>query len=100
MGLYSSRVTDVGAGICCCHPPAPCVGSVGVLVTGAPSVVDDHFYSSRITDVIVHACGHVSVMVTGNPANVDACFYSSRVTDLYVGCVLGVILTGSPVVLK
>lgn len=98
MGLYSSRITDMGVGICCCH--SSCIVSVGVLVTGAPSVVDDNFYSSRITDIIVHFCGHISVMITGNPAVIDECFYSSRITDLYVGCVLGVIITGSPVVLK
>jgi formylmethanofuran dehydrogenase subunit D len=93
MGLSTSRVTDIGVGICCCHPG--CIGTVGALITGSTLVEKESMASSRITDIVLHACGHVGVMVTGSSLVEDENFSTSRITDAYVGCVCGVLVTGA-----
>ena len=95
MGTPTSRVTDIGVGICCCHPPVPCIPTVGVLVTGAMSVEDEGFATSRVTDIVLHACGHVGIMVTGASTVEDENFATSRIGDVYAACVIGVLVTGA-----
>lgn len=96
MGTPTSRVTDVGVGICLCHGvPVP---TIGMLITGAVSVEKEIFASSRVTDILIHVCGHPSIMVTGAWNVEDEAFASSRIGDVYVGCVIGVLITGAATV--
>lgn len=92
MGLSTSRVTDIGVGVCCCHP---CIGTIGTLVTGAATVEKEGMASSRITDIVLHSCGHVGLMITGASTVEDESLSTSRVTDAYVGCVCGTLVTGA-----
>jgi len=97
MGTATSRITDIGVGVCFCHPiPIP---TIGMLITGAATVTDDMFMSSRVTDILIHVCGHPSLMITGSSLVEKESFASSRIADLYVGCVIGLTITGSPLVL-
>lgn len=98
MGLSTSRVTDIGVGVCCCHPPAPCISTIGTLVTGAATVEKEGMASSRITDIVLHSCGHVGLMITGASTVEDESLSTSRVTDAYVGCVCGTLVTGAATV--
>jgi len=98
MGTSTCRITDIGVGVCACHPPAPPIPTIGMLITGAATVTDDMFMTSRVTDVIIHMCGHPSLMITGSMTVEKEAFASSRIADLYVGCVIGLTITGSPLV--
>ncbi len=61
MGAASSRIGDIVIGMCVCHsPPIP---MVGVIVTGAPTVIDEGAPSARIGDSVVGCL--VGTVVTG-----------------------------------
>ena len=100
MGLASSRLTDVGVGICCCHSQPPCQGTVGMLVTAAANINDENLPSARMTDIVLHGCGHVGIVVTGAANINDENQPSARLSDAYVGCVTGVLVTGAATVFK
>jgi len=89
----------MGVGICCCHPPAPCVGMAGSLVTGAGTVVAEGQPVSRIGDVMLGFCGHVGIMVTGSATVVAEGSNVCRIGDQFVGCFTGVVVTGAGTVI-
>jgi len=95
LGNPISRITDVGVGICCCHPPIPCIGMVGVLITGADKTNVENQPISRIGDIMIGSCGHIGIINTGSlTINVENS-PTARVGDSFVGCFSGVIITGS-----
>jgi uncharacterized Zn-binding protein involved in type VI secretion len=94
-GNAISRVTDLGVGICCCHPPIPCIGVTGVLITGAGTVSVEGQSDSRIGDLILGSCGHIGVMVTGSPTVTVENSPTARIGDIFSGCFSGVIITGA-----
>lgn len=95
MGLPHGRLTDVGVGICCCHPPIPCIGMTGILVTASPNVYCNTLGSARLTDIMLGACGHIGIMVTGSTTVYTNGLPEVRLTDFFTGCFTGIVVTGS-----
>lgn len=93
-----SRIGDLGVGICCCHPPIPCIGMSGMLVTGSGDVSAENSNVSRISDVMLGFCGHVGVMVAGSPTVQANNLPVVRVGDPFVGCFTGVVVSGAATV--
>jgi len=91
----TSRVADIGIGVCCCHPPIPCIGMSGVLITGAGRITVEGSKVSRITDIVLAGCGHTGVMVTGSGTEISEGLGTVRVTDQFVGCFTGSLVTGA-----
>jgi len=91
----TSRVADIGIGICCCHIKPPCIGVSGVLITGAGTITVEGSKVSRITDIVLAGCGHVGVMVTGSTTEFSELLGTARVTDQFVGCFTGCLVTGA-----
>jgi hypothetical protein len=92
-----SRVGDIFAGVCCCHPPIPCIGMAGIIVTGCGCNNTDDRVSAIVGSLGVGFCGHPTVIVAGS--GVTNCEGSSeaRVGDPVVGCIIGAMVTGSGV---
>ena len=89
------RVGDVFVGTCCCHPPIPCVGMSGVIVSGASNVTIENSSASRIGDVGVGYCGHATVLVSGSGVATTVNSANSRIGDAVAGCIVGAMATGA-----
>jgi uncharacterized Zn-binding protein involved in type VI secretion len=92
----NSRLTDIWCGICCCHPPAPCIPMWGPIVTSSPDRTVNNLGQARLTDVTIGWCGHPGVIVSGSPNAKTDNLPDARVGDAVVGCNIGAIVTGSP----
>ncbi len=88
-----ARIGDVAVGVCCCHPPIPCVGWVGVIVTGAGTRSTEGASTARIGDVVV-GC-HPQVIVSGSGLQSVEGPSTARIGDATAGCTSGVIVTGA-----
>jgi len=93
----TARISDLGVGVCCCHKS--CIGMVGVLVTGAGTVIAEGMPTSRIGDVMLGFCGHVGIMVTGSSTVIAEGSNVCRIGDLFVGCFIGNVVTGAGTVI-
>lgn len=91
----TSRITDIGVGSCCCHPPIPCISMSGTLVTGAGTHLVENQPVSRIGDVVLGFCGHVGVMISGSPTKFSEGSQTVRVGDQFSGCFTGTLVTGA-----
>jgi hypothetical protein len=81
--MYTSRMGDIGTGICVCHKtPKP---SVGILVTGANTKLANFPPESRTVDLVIGDCGHVAMMVTGSPTAFVEGQNAARVLDIFTG---------------
>jgi len=89
------RIGDMFAGICCCHPPAPCIGMAGVIVTGASNTSTENSPDSRIGDVGVGFCGHSTVIVSGSNTTTIESNSNARLGDAVAGCITGSLITGA-----
>jgi len=89
-----ARISDIWAGICCCH--SGCKGMAGVIVTGSGNVITNGSRTARTADVVIGFCGHPGVIVTGSPKSIVNGRKMARVGDVVAGCTIGVIVTGSP----
>jgi uncharacterized Zn-binding protein involved in type VI secretion len=92
----NARLTDIWAGICCCHPPIGCVGMTGPIVTASPNVIVNNLGQARLTDVVVGYCGHVGVIVTASSDVITNNLGTARLGDAVTGCTIGTIVTASP----
>jgi len=91
----TSRVADVGVGICCCHIDPPCIEMSGVIVTGAGTITVEGGKVSRITSIVLAGCGHTGIMVTGSATEISEGLGTARVADQFVGCFTGSLVTGA-----
>jgi len=89
------RVGDVFVGTCCCHPPIPCIGMAGVIVSGASNAKIENASAARVGDIGIGYCGHPTVLVTGSGAASSASSDNSRIGDAVAGCILGAMVTGA-----
>ena len=94
--MQSSRIGDVFVGTCFCHPVP--IGVSGVIIQGSDVAYDDDISSARLTDIGVGSCGHLTTIITGSTVHYDDDLASARVSDTVSGCIVGTIITGSPVV--
>ena len=96
MPAASRSFVDVWAGICCCHPPYPCIPMGGPIITGSWDHSVGNFGQARLVDMTIGACGHPGTIVTGAPYSLTNNLGKARVGELVVGCNMGVIVTGLP----
>ena len=92
----SARLTDIWSGICCCHPPIPCIGMSGPIITGSPNDNSGSLAQARLTDITMGWCGHTGVIVTASSNCKANGLGKARIGDQVTGCNIGVIITGSP----
>lgn len=93
-----SRIGDLGVGTCCCHPPIPCIGMSGIIITGASTVFAEDSNVSRITDIVLGFCGHTGILVSGSPNVFAEALNTVRIGSAFVGCFTGTIVTGATTV--
>lgn len=91
-----SRIGDIGIGICCCHPPIPCIFMIGYLVQGSYNHRTNTIPSSRLTDMVLGFCGHPGWMVTSSGTARINGLGAVRIGDTFAGCFNGRIVQGSP----
>ena len=91
----TARISDVGVGVCCCHPPIPCIPMVGVLVTAASTITVKGQRVSRLTDICLGGCGHPGFMVSSSGTEVSENLKTVRLGDSFSGCFSGSLVTGA-----
>ena len=92
----ASRLTDLWSGICCCHPPYPCIGMSGQIITASPNAYSGGLATARLTDITQGWCGHTGTIVTGSPNMFTNSLQNARIGDQVTGCNIGSIITGNP----
>lgn len=90
-----SRIGDIGVGICCCHPPIPCIGMAGIIVTFSSDVIVNNRGAGRVGDIVLGGCGHVGVLVNGSSLSITNERSQAFVGSVFAGCFTGVIVSGS-----
>jgi len=92
----TSREFDQWNGICCCHPPAPCVPMGGWIITGSADTIAQGQKQARLVDMTVGYCGHTGQIVSAS-SGVDCNSRGKvRVGDQVTGCNIGNVITGLP----
>lgn len=92
----SSRLTDIWVGICCCHPPIPCIPMSGPIITASPNHNSLGLAQARLTDITIGGCGHTGTIVTSSPNCFTNGLGKARIGDSVTGCNIGNIVTGAP----
>ena len=95
----SSRVTDLGVGVCICNVLPSTIPMTGALILGSGDVIDNYHGVSRVTDVILGFCGHIGVMSSGSGTVYANGLQQCRVGDPFVGCFVGALITGESTVI-
>jgi len=90
----TSRLTDMWSGICCCHPPYPCISMGGQIITASSDTESSGLAQARLTDVTQGWCGHTGTIVTGSPNVFTNGLNDARIGDQVTGCNIGEIITG------
>jgi len=91
-----SRLKDIWSGICCCHPPIPCIGMTGPIVTASENHKSMGFPVARLADMVIGWCGHPGNIVTSSSSNITNSRGKARIGDIVTGCTIGNIITGAP----
>lgn len=91
-----SRLTDIWSGICCCHPPTPCILMAGPIITASPDHNSTGLKVARLTDMVIGYCGHPGSIVTSSTKNITNSLGKARIGDAVSGCTIGSIITGAP----
>ena len=94
-----ARVNDLIMGTCCCHDDPQCIHTLGIIITGSPTVLANGRNLSRVGDMALGFCGHTCVVVSGAGKVVTNGISTARVGDSVSGCINGTIITGSENVL-
>ena len=93
MGNPTSRVDDVGIGVCACHDsPIPVSGN---LITGANTVMVEGKRVSRKNDIVLASCGHMGFMTTYSNTEIVEGKNTVRKGDSFTGCFTGSLTTGA-----
>lgn len=90
-----SRQQDLGVGICCCHPPVPCIPMTGFVLTYSFNTLVNSLGAGRLTDIVIGYCGHTGIMITSSNKTFINGLGSIRIGDRFAGCFTGSIITGS-----
>ena len=92
-----SRITDRFIGVCCCHPPIPCISTGGRIIEGSPKHVSTGQKVGRVTSLCLGDCGHFTRVVTGAASQYTAGPKVARVTsNVASSCITGKVVTGAP----
>jgi hypothetical protein len=92
----SSRVGDLWTGICCCHPPYPCIPMGGYIVVGSPDIQSTGSAQGRLSSLTVGFCGHPGTVVSGSPTVLGNNLQKATIGSTVTGCNIGTVVTGSP----
>jgi len=91
----ASRLTDLWAGICCCHSSPTCIPMSGPVITASPDDISGNLNQARLTDMTIGWCGHTGIIVTSAPYCDANNLGKARIGDSVVGCNIGVLVTGN-----
>ena len=92
----TAYLTSIGVGTCCCHNDPKCRPKTGMIITGSPNKTTNGLPNARLGDLFLGTCGHTSIMVGGSPNTFVNGLPQCRTGDPFSGCIVGVIVTGSP----
>lgn len=92
----SARLTDVWSGICCCHPPIPCIGMTGPIITASANKLSGSLGSARLTDTTQGGCGHTGTIVSGSSVVFVNSLQKATIGSAVTGCNIGNVVTGNP----
>jgi len=92
-----ARIGDIAVGTCCCHSDPTCRPWVGVIASGAGTVLAEGSPISRMGDIAV-SC-HAGIIASGAGTVLTEGSPTARIGDIVVGCPIGVIVTGAATVL-
>jgi len=92
----SARVTDLWIGICCCHPPAPCIPMMGFIVTGSPNAISSGKGQAAVGDLTIGFLGHPGFIITGSPNALVNNKGKATLGSIITGCNIGMVITGNP----
>lgn len=91
-----ARIGDTWTGICCCHPPAPCINMTGIVITGSPNHKSGSSPVSRLSDITIGTCGHTGIIVSASPNTKSNTLGKARIGSQVTGCNIGIVVTGNP----
>ena len=92
-----SRVTDRFVGVCCCHPPIPCIGTGGRIIAGNTNHESTSQKAGRVTSLCLGDCGHFTRIVSGAGTHETGGLKVGRVTsNVASACIVGSVVTGAP----
>lgn len=90
----SSTIGSISVGICCCDDHTPeCINWVGIVVTGAKTIISEGANEGRIGDIVV-GC-HTQIIASGSSSAIYENSPPGRIGDITVGCTSGVLVTGT-----
>lgn len=89
------RTGDLCSCICCCHPPIPCVATIGVFVAGAGTVTAEGASVVRIGDMAICSCGHPTFLVGGSSTVTAEGVAVGRLGDPVAACPVGNVITSA-----
>ncbi len=73
----------------------PCIGTIGVFVTGANSVMTNSSPTVRLTDMAICGCGHPTFVVGASGTTYVEKLPVARLGDPVSACPVGTIITAS-----
>jgi hypothetical protein len=92
-----SRITDRFIGICCCHPPIPCISTGGRIIDGSTKHISTNKTVSYVTSLCLGDCGHYTRIVTGASTQKTAGKSVGRIgSKVSSACITGEVITGAP----
>jgi hypothetical protein len=94
MPASSRFITDIWAGICCCHSDPTCIGMAGPIMRGSPNDISGNSNQSRLTDITIGYCGHPGIIVSGASRSLCNNLPKGRIGDTVVGCNIGTLVSG------
>jgi len=75
--------------------PIPCVGTIGIAVTGATSVKTNGSPTVRLTDMFICGCGHPTFVVGASSSVFAEGLPVARLGDPVSACPVGTIISAS-----
>ena len=90
-----ARQGDLVSCICCCHPPIPCVSTIGYFVQSSLTVSGNGLGVARLGDMAICSCGHPTFLVGASTTVTANGLGVGRVGDPVSGCPVGNVITGS-----
>ena len=91
---FSSRLTDIWIGICCCHDDPTCIPMSGRVLTGASKNKSGTLSQAILTSKTQGWCGHIGQIVTASLSVKSGSLGKARIGDIVTGCNKGVMLQG------
>lgn len=95
----TSRITDIGVGICSCHDsPRPVTG---IIITGSSDHTVEGLGVALLMGIVSCDCGHVAPIIsTSKMDNTTNGIPKAEVGSQFVDCPVGVIITGAATIIN